>query len=185
MPGTLLADGADYRWSAQAMAARKAAIAQYDGIFAETFDRLAIVSVAALLDGSVYYTRIGLTKGDLITNIRCDIGTAGVGTSIGKMGIVDRNFNFLRMTADQSAAFNTVGEKIAPLTAPLLIGYDDHYYAAWFAKTATTMPGPCRGGGFQGGGVSRAVLTAQTDIPATANPTLGGNNATAVWLGVS
>ena len=192
MARTQIKDGADPRWSSDAIAARRAAIAQYDGIFAETFDRLCQQTSTALIDGTVYYTRIGLIRGDVVTNLRIDIGGAGTGTSIAKLGLCDKNFNLLRISADLSAAVNSSGEKITPmLTTPGLVASpytctdDDQFYAAWFAKTATTMPGANRAFSFAGRGVSVANLTGQTDIPATASPTIGGSGAAPIWIGAS
>lgn len=185
MAKTRMADGADYRWSGDAEASRRAAIRIYDGIFAETFDRIQSASSTALTDGSVYYTRLGLTRGDVVAALRCDVGAAGVATSIAKLALVDKNFNLIRASADQSTAFNSTGEKICPMSSPYTVTDDDMFYAAYFAKTATTMPGVCRNFAFAGRGASCAVLAGQTDIPATATPTLGGGLAAPIWIGVS
>ena len=187
MGKTKVSEGADYRWSSDAEAARRAAIRQYDGIFAETFDRVSSATSTALIDGSVYYTRLGLTKGDIVANLRCDMGAAGVATSIGRLALCDKNFNRLAMSGDLSTVFNSTGEKIAAMVTPgpYTVLDDDQFYAVYFAKTGTTMPGVCRNFAFAGRGVSCAVLTGQTDVPLTASPTLGGGSSAPVWIGVS
>lgn len=189
---TLLRDGAEEAFSAEAWAARMAAKIRGQGYYVETFDRNQVISTSVLTDGSIYYTSCGFHKGDLISNLTVDVNAGGVATSLAKLGVVSLSGALLAISADASASFNTSGTKTLPMLTPYRVLDDDELFLALVVKTATTMPGIVRGGGAAGGlgiggsaGAPRGIMTGQTDIPSSSTIVFGSGSAAPVWIGVS
>lgn len=90
--------------------------------------------------GSLYLSAIGLTKGDVVTNLLCVIDGAGSGTSLSKLALYDSSFNKLAATADQGSSWNSVGSKTIPLTAPYTVTETDIYYIAVLVNASVTIP---------------------------------------------
>ncbi len=140
---------------------------------------------AILVDGTAYFYAISLFSGQVVTRIAIGIQTAGLGTSLSKVGLYSAAGSRLAISADQGAAWDSLGLKVITLVAPYTVVTDGLYYVAIIAKTATTMPTPDalsnntnatqpQTGPFNGGSVLQlGTQTAQTDLPTTATITAG------------
>lgn len=185
---TLLRDGADFQYSAEAQAARWANRIQAGGYFTETCDRGMPTSIGALTSGSLQLSPFGVAKGDLISGFDVDIGTAGATLTLVKACLLDVNGNRLGVSADVSAAMTTTGTKQIPLTTPYRVADEDTLLAGFLA-VGTTPPGPVRTSGIQngiapGGRISRGgTVSGQTDIQAT-NTITWASTTFVIWMGV-
>lgn len=128
--------------------------------------------------GAISINRVIVNYKATVTNFLCSVITAGSGLTAGQnlVGIYDGNGNRVGISADQSVAWTTTGNKTAALTmtGPLEPGI---YYLA-FLTVGTTPPK------FYGGSAVAAVqninfatapfrfsfLSGQTSLPATITP---------------
>lgn len=157
------------------------------GVFAETAPRHMASAPMALVDGTVYFVGVELLVGDVVRNLACIIGVAGVAVTRAKLGLYAKTGGApLAQTADQSAAWQSTGPKLHAVTAAYAVTTTDVYYFAMLAKATTTMPQPR--GSYQNGVMNGALgagvdpigaMAGQADLPA--NAVIGAGD-TGLWL---
>ncbi len=154
---------------------QEAVMRQARGVLGETFNVAACVGSLAMVSGVVYYNALPLLAGQTITNLTLFVQAAGVSLTLSKLGLYDASLNRLALSADQGTAWQSVGNKTAPMITPYIVPASGLYYAAAFATGASTMPSVTRGssgsiadGGALGSGAKMfGSQTAQTDLPTT------------------
>lgn len=170
---------------------RAAIVSAANGYFAETFDRKVIAGAAAAVDGTVYFTSIGLLAGELVSAIAANIGAAGSGFTLAKMGLYDRLGNRLAVSADQGSAWTAAGLAEAQMIAPYRAPAPDVYYVALVAKasgmpTVVSVAGASQSFTRSAASPICALMLTQTDLPAVA--TYAINPATVLakvlWMGL-
>lgn len=160
------------------------------GFAALTFDPALAQGSIALTSGTVFMMRLDLTAPATISTITVASSTAGSGLTAGQnfAGLYNLAGTQLAVTADQSVAWTTTGEKNMALTAPYAAAAGTYYVA--LLSNGTTPVAFIRGAS---GAPLAAVInhgltaatarwttgpTAQTTLPASitmASRTLSGN----------
>lgn len=163
-----------------------------EGLIAQTWDRHTGANATILVDGTAYFTLIGLLAGDVVTNLSISVPIAGVTMSLSKVGLYTTAGVRLALSADQGTAWESAGVKTIAMTSPYTITTSGAYYVAIVAKGGT-LPTVMRGGIFaastsQGAGIGSGsmvagVQTGQTDLPTSA--TIVSGSGFAHWVGVS
>lgn len=160
------------------------------------FDLGTNMVATAITSGTISWSKLWLRQDETITNICAAIGTVGTGLTAGQnfAALYDLSGARLGVTADQTAAWGTVGFKSMALTAPVPVtaGY---YYAAILSNATTATPAFARGSALTAS-IPNGNLTAtnarfavgpaaQTTMPLSvtmASRTLTGN---ALWAAFS
>jgi hypothetical protein len=167
------------------------------GFLATPYDPALVTSSTILVSGTVYMVRLDVTAPVTFTTSTISVFVAGVTLTAGQnfVGLYDAAGNRVAVTADQSAAWVTVGEKNAAFTAPYVAAAGTYYMAVLSnGTTPIQMPRTISSGAasaFINHNLTTTTArwttgpTAQTTLPATitmASRTLSG---IAFWLGVS
>jgi hypothetical protein len=103
------------------IAQRNGAIGPADhGLLAWSFDPIFVSSGAALTSGATRVTLLHLPRPATVTNIHAVVSGAGSGLTAGQSfaALYGVNNTLLGITADQSVAWTSTGEKVMPLTTP-------------------------------------------------------------------
>jgi hypothetical protein len=165
-------------------------VREAQGLVAETFSRMACVATQALTSRGLYLTMVGLRKGQLVTSLSISINGAAAVTTLGKLGLYDKEGNLLAETASQTTAWESTGLKTVDLVSPLEIPATDAYYAAVLA-VADTPPTIYRGAvgsstimAAIGSGLPPwATVGSQDDLPDTLAVPNAGTGP--MWVGLS
>ena len=162
-----------------------------------TFDPASNMVGTALTSGTVNMAKIWIRQPVTINDVGASIATVGTGLTAGQnfAGLYDSAGIRLGQTADQTAAWGTVGYKQMALTAPVVIAAPGAYYVAILSNAGTATPAFARGSALTSS-IANANTTAangrfttgpaaQTTLPASitmASRTLTGN---ALWVSVA
>lgn len=162
-----------------------------------TFDPASNMVATAITSGTVNMAKVWIRQPGTINALGVAIGTVGTGLTAGQnfAGLYDQAGTRLGQTADQTAAWGTVGYKQMALTAPVVIATPGAYYVAILSNAGTATPAFARGSALTAS-IANANLTAtngrfttgpaaQTSLPASitmASRTLTGN---ALWVSVA
>jgi hypothetical protein len=160
------------------------------------FDLATNMVASTVTSGTVQWSKLWIRQATTITNVCAAIGTVGTGLTAGQNfgGLYDPAGNRIGVTADQTAAWGTVGFKEMALTAPVAVT-SGYYYVAILTNAATTTPAFARGSALTAA-IPNAKVTAttarfatgpaaQTTLPVSVTMgtrTLSGN---ALWTAVS
>lgn len=159
------------------------------GLKGQNFDRHLVSTAAVLTDGVVYLSMVGLTVGEVITNMHFKMSTAATGTSLSKMGIytvAGTTVTRVALSADQGSAWDSGGFAIrtVPLSTPYTVPTTGGYYFALVSKAATTLA-QCdyaqarQANAFGANPPPYGVITGQTDLPASG--TINPSSAVSTW----
>jgi hypothetical protein len=108
------------------------------GLLAETHPKLYFgVPAAAPTSGTVYFAQIYLDAGVTLTQSQIAIMIVGVTCTMARVGIWDRGGNLLASTANQAAAWESLGNKTQALTSPFTPAISGPYYAGLIEVAAT------------------------------------------------
>lgn len=158
------------------------------GLLAETYSRIANITQALLTGGRVYYALIALPEGETVTGLCQIVQTAGVAMTLSKIGLYDIAGNRLAISADQGAAWESIGLKQVPFTAPLVVPAGDAFYTALVASGGTLPQffcGSTNAGlavAAAGGVIPFATLSGQVDLTDPAVIT-AATTPRAIWHG--
>jgi hypothetical protein len=169
------------------------------GLIAETFPRsMNTAATALMIGGTVYLTAIPLFAGNVVTKIILGISNAGVAMTLSKVGLYDKAGARLAVSADQGASWETALRKEISLSAPYTVTVSDAFYVALVAAggtlprilggaaVSTAAALDLIGGSIGGTGVRPyAVMTGQTDLPATVTLAAPSAAPFAFWIGVN
>lgn len=149
----------------------------------------------AITSGTVNMAKVWIRQPVTVDSVAIGIGTVGAALVAGQnfAGLYDAGGNRLGQTADQTAAWGTVGGKDMALTAPVVISTPGAYYVAVLSNAGTT-PAFARGSALTPT-IANINLTAadaafatgpagQTSLPVSitmASRTLTGN---ALWAAI-
>lgn len=137
---TAVADGADFQWSAEAFARRRAASSQGRGYLAETIEQIgATQNGAAMATGTANAVGVGLARGDLVANQDVAIQTGGSSLTLVKAALCTAAGLILAVSADFSAAAASAGKKAVPMLAGYRLTDDDFLYHV-LLSVGTTGP---------------------------------------------
>lgn len=169
---------------------RSSLVTSANGYFAETIDRKVISGAAAAVDGTVYLTAVGLQAGEVVSAIAANIGTAGSGLTLSKLGLYDKSGNRLATSADQGSAWTAVGLAEAAMIVPYTAPTTDVYYGAFIAKasglpTVVSLAGASQSFTRASSFPLCAIMTAQTDLPSVVTFTINPATVLAkiLWMG--
>lgn len=147
------------------------------------FDPAVIQNPIASVSGTIYMSAMIIRVQTTITNIITNIATAGSGLTAGQnlAGIYDSSGNRLGQTADQSASWNSVGNKIMAISGGSIVVNPGKYFVA-FMSNGTTPAQPWSSSStavIAGTGPASSLNnanarfmtgpTAQTSLPSTIN----------------
>lgn len=160
------------------------------GLLAENYAQAAATNATIFVSQTVYYSLIGLLKGDVVTNVHYAVTVASSSSSNLFVGLYDSAGNRVALSSDLTTTKDAAtGVITAALTAPYTVPADGAYFIA-VLSVATTPPTCSRGTGAGGlyagiGAGARlfGVQTGQTALPSTF--TLSGSNNLATWMAVS
>jgi len=167
--------------------ARVSVIAQ--GMKGQTFERVMATSSNALVSGTVMYTLLPVTAGDVISNIYVNLTNSPTSVTLGKVGVYSTGGSQLAVSADDSANWTAAGIRKIALTTPYVVGTDGAVYLAvlYVASTGTAPTLPTASSTtnvpqkVNSTVLPWAALSGQTDMPVSGTP--GASGARAMWLG--
>lgn len=109
------------------------------GTLAESFPRWCQTGTIAPVTATYYFMQVFLRNGSTVNGSAIVVGVASAGLTFAKVGLHDVNGVFLGASADQVAAWATLGIHQQNFTAPIAITASGIYYAGFVAISAT-MP---------------------------------------------
>ena len=140
-----------------------------------------------LTSGTARQTLVYVPVATTITNIHTFIQQAGTWLTAGQSfaALYEADGDLLRVTADQSTAWTTVGEKVMPLATPYNMPAPGLLKVVLWSVFTGTAPGTARSMGAQSSGAMNMALappllrasTANTGLTTTAPATLGAETA--------
>lgn len=154
-------------------------------------------SGTVLASGTIYMVRIDITAAETLATHTINVSTAGSTLTAGQnlVGLYDAAGNRVAISADQTAAWATSGEKNAAYTVPYAAAAGTYYLAilsvgttpvSLFRNIATATAAAAINHGLTAANARWTTgPTAQTTLPASivmASRTLSG---TGFWMGVS
>ncbi len=162
------------------------------GMITENYPVSASVNVSLMISQTIYFQLVGLTKGDIITNINVTVTAQGTTTTSTFVALYDSTGVRLAVSNDLTTALDTTGLKSLALTAPYTVLADGAYYLAILTVNGT--PANCAtlarassnsiATGAVGAGVRvSGTQTGQTTMPAPA--TVGVGTVLAFWMAAS
>ena len=159
-------------------------------VLAWNFDPINANSSLLAVSGTIYLQRIDIQISTLVTGIDVSIGVQGATVTTGYVGIYNAAGTRLGVSANQTTAWQTVGDKVIPLTAAVTLAPGTHFVA--FLTQASTIPRPRGGSPNQINiGLSAArlrastILTGQSSLPSSLTLANAAPNATLVpWVGL-
>lgn len=115
------------------------------GFLAMTYDPASAPAGSALTSGTVHMSRVDLPAPATISTITTTVVTAGGTLTAGQnfAGLYDASGTRVGVTADQSAAWTSIGEKNMALTVPYAAAIGTYYVA--YLSNGTTPIAPLRG----------------------------------------
>lgn len=149
-----------------------------------------------LAAGTIYLGKVKIVnRSTVVTNILMRIFAAGTTLTAGQnfVGLYDSSGNRLAISADQTTAFGTVGNKTIPLTAPVTLAVGT-YYVAFLSNGTGTQPSVAGGAGNSdltniglATSAARFLNTAAGNTALPATITLGSQsvNPASRWAGLS
>lgn len=166
-----------------------------NGMAAWTYDPLLGVAnpTTAPISQTVYMVKLKIVRNVTVSNIVCNILTAGATFTSSSAALYDNNGNKLQETASQNAVWNSTGIKTMAITSQALtVG---QYVHVAFRATATTMPRwggviPASDMGNVGLGSTDLRFasgpTGQTAMPSSITMSSRSNySSTYIWAGLS
>lgn len=175
---------------------RDSILTQSFGLTAETVSLLAAGGTQAVVSQRLYVSSVGLSAGDLISNVCLQITTAAAGTAptLVKVGIADSAGVMLQQSANlaASAIWTASGIVVAPLAAAVPITADGLYNlmylqnGTWGTTNVTFANSGLGNANSQvGSGPKRyRIIGGQTDLPANGVAlAAGGGSTTLPWMG--
>lgn len=160
------------------------------GLISENWPRQTGRVGTIMVGGTAYFMLVPLRAGQIVTSVSIIITTQGATMTLSKVGLYTKAGVRLGSSADQGAAWETVGTKTADLTSPVTVPTTDGYYAAVVAAGGT-LPTLLVGsnlvvvaGQVGAGAAAFGIETGQTDLDATAT-IVPGTAPLAFWIGVS
>ena len=110
------------------------------GLAGWAFPLSAVSAQSAPATGVLQLTRIPVRANQTITNLYCSVGVAGVTLTAGQnfMALYNSAGTRVGVSADQTAAFGSIGNKTVALTAPVA-ATTGFYWVAWLFN-GTTAP---------------------------------------------
>lgn len=173
---------------AGAATTREGLVMHGQGLKGENFSRYFMQAGTAAVSGTVYFQGIGLSIGDVITNIHVRIVTGGTSVTACKVGLYDTAGTRLALTADLGTSWQSGGMKTHALTAPYTVLTTGMYYLALFHTASTgAQPGRSTAAGGIYEAVSGSMLmgaqSGQSDLPSSA--TIANSGQLGFWVGWS
>jgi hypothetical protein len=149
----------------------------------------------AITSGTVSMAKVWIRQPVTVNSVAVGIGTVGAALVAGQnfAGLYDSGGNRLGQTADQTAAWGTIGGKNMALTAPVVITTPGAYYVAILSNAGTT-PAFARGSALTPS-VANINLTAtdgawttgpagQTTLPVSITMAARSLTGNALWVAV-
>lgn len=164
---------------------------ELNGVAAWNFDPINAATSLLASSGVTYLQKVILARSTLVTGIDLRIAVAGATVSTGYVGIYDSTGARVGVSANQTTAWTTTGDKVIPLTAPVTLPAGTYWVA--FLTQATTIPRPSGSaiGGINFGVTVGAALragmfgTGLSALPATITLSSMTQNTLAVpWVGL-
>lgn len=159
------------------------------GLVTENYDLGAATGATLGVDGTAYFSLIGLRSGDFITGVATAISTAGAALTLSKVGLYKTDGTQVAVSAELGTAWQTGGIRNNAFTAGYTVAGDAGFYVAvitkggtqptWFRQASSTG----NNGAFTGGVGLYGTQAAQTDLPASATISFAGSPIN-IWLGV-
>jgi hypothetical protein len=166
------------------------------GYLAWAYDVANASGTTNLAAGALMLVKVKLPVAATITNVVCHLAGPGATLTAGQnlAALFDATGARLGITADQSAAWTTVGPKAMALTAPVAAPAGAYYVGLLF--NGTTTPAFSRSVAASATTIANAGLTGaafrfassgtgQTAMPASFSPAAASGNAGAIWAGLS
>src|SRR5882672_9325394 len=110
------------------------------GLLAETIPQDVQLGAGAPVSGTLYFQQIFLQAGQVLTTSHINTGFLGVLVTFGKIGLYNTAGALLIATADQGAAWATLGRHSQNFTAPFTVPTTGIYYMGILCLATTTMP---------------------------------------------
>lgn len=166
-----------------------------DGLLGWAYDPVSAAATISAITGQIVRTRVKVPVGGLCRNILCEIKAAGVGLTAGQnlAAVYDSSGNQMGITADQSTAWATTGQKIMPLVTPVQLP-PGTYFVCLLSVFATTAPGWSRSGAVSTANYGTAAQlrfaiqanSGQTTLPPTINlASAGVSGQVMTWVGLN
>jgi hypothetical protein len=185
---SLMSDGANWFRRQELRKNRNELRLAGQGLLSEPYPLATASTNSVMTTQSIYFSKIGLLKGDVVTNVHVPVTTAGTASTSTFVALYDTAGNRLAVSNDLTTALDSTGLKTLALSGAYTVLQDGDYYAAiltvsgspaTIARNASasqvqgSVGSGTKGFGFQSG---------QSTMPTTA--TIGTGGLT-MWIGVS
>jgi len=110
------------------------------GLLAETVPQDSQLGSGIPVSGVLYFQQVFLQAGQILTTTHINTGQVGVLVTFGKIGLYNTTGTLLIATADQVAAWATLGRHSQNFTVPFTVMVTGIYYLAILGLATTTMP---------------------------------------------
>lgn len=185
-----VADGTDASEAVVSWATRDGIRLAGEGLKGETISRQSPLGATITVDGTAYFSGLGLMAGDVVTKLYVMVSTLGNTMTLSKVGLYSKAGTLLASSADQGSSWSSAtGLKEISLVSPFTVVTTDLYYCALVSKASVTLPTLLRGAASSAQGAiavpgavqAYGTQTGQTDLPSPA--TIGTTAPISYWFG--
>lgn len=159
------------------------------GILAETYNREAQPAQSSTGTGNLRGGAVELRAGVTVSNITCNVVTAGVAVTAWQHALYSATYALLANSASSPASVQATGNVTLAMVTPYVVTTTDLYYLAVWGTIGTTMPvlavsatGVAIGEAI--GGTARSSLL-QVGLGALPNPAVPSGGPIIPWLAAS
>lgn len=168
---------------------RAQALVTAQGLIAQNHDRQVSSNTQIMIDGTAYFMLVGLSAGDVVSNISVCVTTIGITPTLSKVGLYSRDGVLRASSAELGAVWTTAtGTKTSAVSTPFTVPSDDAYYVGLVCKAATLpiLARSANSNQFSAigtGSIPVGTQTGQTDLPSPATIVVG--TPFGYWVGIS